>query len=375
MSRSEFIRRIFWKSVRKGELIVGFNLPFDLSRLAVKWAEGRKGDWSLAFSSLWKNPKTGRVVPNPKRPRIIVDSQNSKMAFLKLGSILHRKEWPREGRFLDLRTLAWALRNVAYSLNGACEDFRVEGKMDHKLSGRITGKEVEYCRGDVAASHRLLNAIMAEFNQHPIELRPDKTFSPASIAKAYLEKMGIKEPKRHFKVSHKTVGIAMQGYYGGRAECRIRRTSVPVIHTDFTSQYPTVNALLGNWAVLTASSVKFVPCIARVKKLLSSVTLEKTFDKTFWNDLSFFALVQPQDDILPVRTMYNEKSLNIGVNRLTSDKPIWYAGPDLVASKILTGKEPQILKAIRMVPHGRQSCLKSTNLAGMVEIGNWSEKR
>jgi len=58
MSRSAFVTRVFWKSIRHGELIVGFNLPFDLSRLAVKWTEGRKGDWSLALSSLWKNPRT-----------------------------------------------------------------------------------------------------------------------------------------------------------------------------------------------------------------------------------------------------------------------------------------------------------------------------
>jgi hypothetical protein len=368
MSRSEFVRRIFWKSVRKGELIVGFNLPFDLSRLAVKWTEGKKGDWSLALSSLWKNPKTGRVAPNPKRPRIIVDSQNSKMAFLKLGSILHKKEWPREGRFLDLRTLGWALRNVAYSLNGACKAFHVEGKSDHKPSGRISDEESEYCRGDVAATNRLLNAMMGEFNQHPIELRPDKAFSPASIAKAYLAEMGIKQPKDHFRVPHKTLGIAMQSYYGGRAECRIRKTLVPVIHTDFTSQYPTVNTLLGNWNVLTASSVEFAPCTARVKKLLSAVTLLKTFDKQFWSELSFFALVKPQRDVLPVRTLYNDKSKNIGLNYLVSDKPIWYAGPDLVASKILTGRTPKILQAIRMVHDGRQSRLESTNLAGMVEI-------
>jgi len=78
-------------------MVVGFNLLFDLSRLAVKWAEDKKGDWSLALSSRWKNPKTGRVVPNPKRPRIVVDAQNSKMSFIRLGSILHPEEWPHEG--------------------------------------------------------------------------------------------------------------------------------------------------------------------------------------------------------------------------------------------------------------------------------------
>ena len=217
-NRATFIRKVFWKSVQEGELIVGFNLPFDLSRLATTSNEGKKGDWSLALSEPWKNPKTGRVAPNPKRPRIVVDAQNSKMAFMKLGSILHKEEWPKEGRFLDLRTLGWALRNVSYSLERACEDFHVEGKADHKPCGKITREELEYCRGDVAASHRLLNAMMEEFNRNPVELQPDKAYSPASIAKAYLQAMAIKKPKQHFKAANKALGIAMQSYYGGRAE-------------------------------------------------------------------------------------------------------------------------------------------------------------
>ena len=43
------------------------------------------------------------------------------------------------------------------------------------------------------------------------------------------------------------LGYAMNAFFGGRAECRIRRTPLPVVYTDFTSMYPTVNALLGNW--------------------------------------------------------------------------------------------------------------------------------
>jgi hypothetical protein len=177
LSRSSFVSRVFWKSIRKGELVVCFNSPFDLSRLTIKSTAGRKGEWSLALSSLWRNPKTGRVVPNPKRPRIIVNAQNSKMAFIRLGSILHKEEWPKEGRFLDLRTLAWALRNESYSLEGACEAFHVEGKVDHKPSGRISFKEIEYCRSDVAASHRLLNAMMEEFDRNPVDLHPESVFT------------------------------------------------------------------------------------------------------------------------------------------------------------------------------------------------------
>src|SRR5580704_13515464 len=100
-SRASFVKSVFWNSIKKGELVVSFNSPFDLSRLAIWFHKGGKGtDWSLALASLWKNPKTGRIAPDPQKPRIVIDAQNSKMAFIKLGSILKKKEWPKEGRFL-----------------------------------------------------------------------------------------------------------------------------------------------------------------------------------------------------------------------------------------------------------------------------------
>lgn len=168
-SRAAFVRDVFWSSVRRGELIVSFNSPFDLSRLAIKSNPGKKGNtWSLALSSIWKNPKTGRVTPNPQIPRIVIEAQNSKMAFIKLGSILHQEEWPHEGRCLDMRTLGWALRNQSFNLNGACKAFKVKGKKQHKPSGKITPEEIEYCREDVAATHRILNAMMMEFNRNPL---------------------------------------------------------------------------------------------------------------------------------------------------------------------------------------------------------------
>ena len=145
-----------------------------------------------------------------------------------------------------------------------------------------------------------------------------------------------------------------------------------MIHTDFTSQYPTVNALLGNWNVLTSSSIRFVNYRVKARALLSKAELNGAFEKDFWKQLSFFALVKPKDDILPVRTVYdnkgNKRTRNIGLNYLRSNTPIWYAGPDLIASKILTGKAHRILKAIRLIPRNPQKSLKATNLGGMVEI-------
>ena len=99
-----------------------------------------------------------------------------------------------------------------------------------------------------------------------------------------------------------------------------------------------------------------------------SITLDDLFRRDLWPQLSFFALVRPNDDILPVRAVYNGETQNIGINRLTSEEPIWFAGPDVIASKVLSGKPPHIVRAVRLVPHGTQTGLKPTSLRGMVPI-------
>ena len=89
--------------------------------------------------------------------------------------------------------------------------------------------------------------------------------------------------------------------------------------------------------------------------------------------MKFFALVTPEQGIFPVRAVYNSETQNIGVNNFTSRKPIWFAGPDLIACVLLAGKIPRVQKAFRMVPHGKQSGLKTTKLGGMVTINPTTE--
>ena len=65
LTRAEFVERVFWESVRAGALIVGFNLPFDISRIAVRWTAARNGGFSFVLSQL---SKTG--IENHHRPRV-----------------------------------------------------------------------------------------------------------------------------------------------------------------------------------------------------------------------------------------------------------------------------------------------------------------
>jgi hypothetical protein len=365
-SRSEFLEQVFWKAIKNRTMIVGFNLPFDLSRMSVDWRTGYNDSWSLILS-LWRSRKTGKLEPNPHRPRIRLRSKDSQSAFIAMTRPQNPEEWPR-GRFLDLHTLAFALFGETLGLDDLCNKLGIPGKIKHEPTGQVTASEINYCRRDVRATTGVLNELKQEFDTHPLDLHPDRAYSPASMAKAYLDAMGILPPRMKFKVSNRMLGIAMQAYYGGRAECRIRHTPVPIVHTDFKSQYPMVNTLLGNWNILTAKSVSFDDVTDEVCKLLAAITLKDTFDPDFWKKLGFFVLVKSNQDILPVRTVYNGETQNIGVNALSSDRPIWFAGPDVIASVLLTGKVPRIEKAIRMVPHGRQVGLKTTSLRGMVSI-------
>src|SRR5438128_3882299 len=111
-----------------------------------------------------------------------------------------------------------------------------------------------------------------------------------------------------------------------------------------------------------------------VRRLIHGISLEDCFKPAIWKRFTFFALVQPDTDILPVRTVYDGVSQNIGNNYLISETPLWFSACDLIASKIRTGKALKILKAIRMVPHGKQAGMKKVNLRGsMVEIDPYSD--
>jgi hypothetical protein len=204
---------------------------------------------------------------------------------------------------------------------------------------------------------------------HPIHLPPYHAYSPASIAKAYLRAMGIEEPFTKFSnIRPRIHGIAMSAYFGGRAECRIRRWPVPVVPVDLTSEYPSVDALLGIWDILTAQRLEIVDATKEVRKILNSVPLERLFQPSFWKKLNFYALVIPDWEVVPVRAVYGSGSTcNIGMNELQWKQKLWLAGPDLV-SAVLNGHFRKVLKAFRIIPRGKQRGLKPIKLRGEILI-------
>jgi hypothetical protein len=328
-SRSEFVEKVLFNAVRTRSLIVAFNAPWDISRLSVAHRVSRNRAWTLILSQRVSR-KTGEVEPNPERPGIRVTSKDSKGAFFSLTKPVRPEEWPlyKVGdkkrlvfRVLDLRTLGWALFNESYSLKSACTVLKTQNqKLDHEPSGTVSLEELKYGRHDVRCTVDVLNSLKEEFDRHPIPLHPDKAISPASVGKAYLRAMGMVPLKEKFVVPDYIYGIAAQSYFGGRAECKIRNTPLPVVLTDFSSQYPSINSLLGNPDVLRAESLSFEDATDEVRLFVEQITRDNCFEQKFWKDMKFFARVRLNGHVVPVRAEYNDDGVtkNIGVNYFTS---------------------------------------------------------
>jgi hypothetical protein len=81
-------------------------------------------------------------------------------------------------------------------------------------------------------------------------------------------------------------------------------------------------------------------------------------------------LIAPDNDRFPFRTIYtpedkpNYADVNIGMVNVVTACPSWKTYPDIVASKLDTGKCPRILRTIDLVAVGRQSNLRSFKIFG-----------
>jgi len=397
LSQRQFLDRVLWRiGVRARAALVGFNQPFDYSRLAygcgITPVLGRGGDrFAGGFSLLlWRyRDQRGVWKGNRYRPRLIVkhiDRSRALKAFsghLGNDAVDRIPEGSRDGRpdpkyhyrgnLIDLHQFGFAMDDKRYPLAQACEEYGVEHtKLFAPVHGLITDDYVGYARRDTLATEELFCKMMSEFVKHPIDLQPSKAFSPASIAKAYLHAMRIRPIlQRQPDFPKSALSIAMNAFYGGRAECRIRRTAVPVAHMDFTSMYPTVFTLLGLWDLLTCRRIEVIDATKKVRKLLQRSNLaDYCLSPEAWREIGCcFVQVRPQEDIVPVRARYGHgRAWNIGVNSFARPEPQWFALPDVIASAILTGRSPRVACAIRLVPVGVSHSLRPVRFGGTVAV-------
>jgi hypothetical protein len=287
------------------------------------------------------------------------------------------------GHLLDALTLSAAVTGVSQTLESACEafGFSYQEELDRlgvpftkseAPHGVITPEYISYNRADTAATARLCAALLAECAALGIETQPTRIYSTASIAKDTLDRLGVQPLlARQPDFDPSAMGFAMTALFGGRSECHIRRTHVPITYVDFTSMYPTVSILLGLQDFLTCARVDVVDDDpAAVEQWLGTLDVKAALRPETWSRLRGIALIDPRDDVLSVRTDWHaNRTLGIGLNRVASAvEPLWYGLPDLVASTLLSGHAPRILRVLRFVPSGVAAGLRPMHLGASIEI-------
>ena len=357
MPVTEFIDTVFYKYAYKlrGE-IIGFNLPFDLSRIAYRYYV-HQHDTGFTFE----------LSHNLRYPRIRITAQGEKKSFMSFTSPAktRKKSEYFKGFFVDLHTLTFALSDRGFTLDGACTAFGAANKKHIEEHGKITSEYVDYNIQDVKSTAELYQKALERYKMFNLNKEVNELYSPASIGKGYLEQMGIKPfLEQNPKFPKSLIGNIMSSYFGGRTEAQIVHRSIPVSYLDFTSMYPTTYTLLQLDRFLKANKVFYYKNTDEVKKFVESISINDIANKEIWHNEAMISIVKikPNDDILPIR-MKNKVAKNISVNYLTCSKPLWYTIQDVIASKILTDKTPEILEAITFKPIGIQDNLRDVSIS------------
>jgi hypothetical protein len=396
--------------------LVGFNLLFDLGRLASYWgkAEGAyRGGYSLGLWGHYDRAGTWRDMKHRSRLRLrAIDPRRTLFRWGSRGNDPDPQRGP--GRFVDLRTLTFALTDRSLTLERACAAFGDPYEKQEVDYETLTSELLDYAREDVAHTALLYRNCLIELARHQgVHLEPHRLYSPATVGARYLEAMGVRRPlvkftglseeelgwrqprqRRHAidpeeprgKLDPAVLGYAMSAFYGGRAEARIVRTAVPIVLVDFTSMYPSVNALLGTWSLLTARALRVADATEEVRELLAQPDLlEQCLTPELWGRIGVTLVeIEPDGDVLPVRAAYEPEDpaelagngqpaaggFGIGVNPLWYVGRLWYALPDLIAAVLLSPHEhgtvtqPRVVRALRLEPVGKQPGLQPVRLRG-----------
>ncbi len=370
LTLDRFVRKLFVPlALEMQAIVVGFNLPFDLARLAVDWAPreriGTKEHFTLRLVQR-SDPESGHI-PNIRVQR--VDSTKSFIAFA--GT---KNRWRRyRGAFLDLRTFVHVLTGERHSLESAGTAFgcaRKKTRTDYH--GPVDARYLDYALNDVALTYELYEKCVARYRAFGVEEHPTRLFSPASLAKAALRARGIVPPQ----LSADWTGWVMSAFYAGKVECRVAGREVPdVAVLDFTSEFPSLYCLLAADQFLTGKRLRTRDSTGEVRSWLDSLTVADLLRRETWLDLRMWTLceVEARGEILPVRSTYNgdpSQPPTIGWNHVTSEPgtTLRYLVPDLIAAKLQSGRVPRIVRATTFEPVRRQA-VRPIRLLG-VDIGS-----
>ncbi len=374
---AEFIKKIFFGvGYKYRSRIVGFNLPFDISRLAIDHAEAR----TTKHNKLMQGGFTFKLIENDFYPRVQIKHMSARNSFIqfttpkgqrtsKPNRKKKRKNPIRRGFFIDVKTLAAALTSQSHTLDSLAKSLSVDAlkQLTDDHGKALTADYIEYAVRDTETTWQCYTKLQKLYDLHGLKLTSSHNIhSEASLGKAYLRDMGIQPwQKMQPDFPDDLIGNIMSSYFGGRSEVHIRKTPTQILYCDFLSMYPTVCTLMGLWRFVTSQGMNYYDSTIETKTFFNDFKISDLQNPDTWKLLTTLVKIKPDSDIFPVRAKYGgDAQYTIGLNYLTSDENLWFTLADCISSQILTGKTPEIIKAISFTPCSPQEDLKSICVAG-----------
>jgi hypothetical protein len=368
MDREAFVKTVFLPlTLEQRAVVVGFNLPFDLSRLAVDFAPKRNvratEAWTLRLVD-GHDPSFAYV------PGIRIQHVDARKSFIGFTG-RKGKRLSYRGAFVDLKTLTAALTGAGHSLKSVGEAFSCSlKKTEADLGGPVTGELLDYCLNDVDLTAELYEKCLTRYREFNLPEHPSRAFSSASLCKAAFRARRVRPPSIE---DAKLVGRIMAAFYAGKVECRVVGREVPdVAVLDFTSQYPSLCCLLGAERFLTAERIESRDSTEEVRAFVKALTADDLLKRETWENPLMWTLceVEAEGEILPVRSPFSIKGEppTIGWNRITTHEGLTlpYLLPDVISAKLLGGKCPKIVRATTFAAIGKQSLNEITILGATV---------
>ncbi|NPE28390.1 hypothetical protein HNV12_10545, partial [Methanococcoides sp. SA1] len=182
---NEFIDDVFYNEIyHLKALCVGFNLPFDISRISKRVGDSRgknKGGFTFFLSE------------NRFNPPIIVKKLGDAHAFKLTSTKINKGIDHFSGYFLDAQTLAEVLlQSKRISLDKAGQKLNTKTKKMKDIEhGKVTERYIDYLIADVETTYQVYEKLIDELDLYQINIPPTKIYSSASIGKHSLKQLGI----------------------------------------------------------------------------------------------------------------------------------------------------------------------------------------
>jgi hypothetical protein len=368
---SEFRKWFFSLAYKKQNLVVGFDLPYAISRIATRWMEVKKGE---RFVKGWKL----EILPGRDGkwgPSIVVKATHGSATFIEFrqcggadsseeqGSENEDEHHYPHGQFLDLRALAYALSVDWHTLESALaaftDDATFTDEAPHCDAGPVWQQAVDLHQR-AYATKRLAKTLLHLFDRYPVSrgheggqgrLGETKVYSPAGIHGAIARHIDFDRPD----MPRNRIGPSSAACFGGQVDVAALGYVPSLWSTDFSKQYATIAALIRLQDFLRADHLDFVEATDEVRDFAARCgTADLLRDPVgLFPQLAVLCWVRLRGEIVPVRAWFDGHSFSMGVVPRSGSDPsklVPLMLPDVIAAKERSGRLPEIVRAERIVP-------------------------